>query len=231
MYRPTTARKAPAPARLTGPVLALLATACLAVLGGCSRQIVVDGSFSEGVARTGNFSNVLVVGVSPDPNVRCAFEQALAADLRRGAVKATMSCLVMNTKEPLTRESVERAVASISADAVLATSLVASTAKAKSGGSADSRGGGYYKPIGYGYDAGYWGYYGVPTVYAEFQVAPPVFSIEGKAELSTRLFETRDATLIYTLMTRAKNLDSREMAIAEIAPAIAGQLRKEALIR
>lgn len=222
------ARLAASPTTLLQPVLVLVAAA---LLGGCSRQVVVDGSFSEGVPRTGDFSNVLVVGVSPDPNVRCAFEQALASDLRSGAVKATMSCMVMNTKEPLTRESVEHAVASIGADAVLATSLVGSSAKAESGGSADSRGGGYYKPIGYGYDAGYWGYYGVPTVYGEFEVAPPVFSISGAVELSTRLFETRDATLIYTLVVKAKNLDSRENAIAEIAPAIANKFVQEGLIR
>ncbi len=223
---------APSQTALSGPVLALLAAACLSgVLSGCSRQVVVDGAFSEGVARTGSFTNILVVGVSPDVNGRCAFEQALAADLRSTSVKATMSCSVMSTKEPLTRESVERAVASLGADAVLATTLVASTAKAKEGGSADARGGGYYKATGYGYDYGYWGAYGMPVVYGEFETAPSVFSISGTAELSSRLFETRDATVVYSLEMKAKNFDSREMAIARIAPAIADRLLKDGVIR
>ena len=220
------------PTALFGPVFALLAAASLsAFLSGCSRQVVVDGAFGEGIPRTDSFANILVVGVSPDVNGRCAFEQALAADLRSPTVKATMSCSVMDTKEPLTRESVERAVATLGADAVLATNLVTSTAKAKEGGSADARGGGYYKATGYGYDYGYWGAYGVPVVYGEFQTAPSVFSISGTAELSSRLFETRDATIVYSLETKAKNFDSREMAIAEITPAIADRLRTAGLIR
>ena len=138
-----TTRLASSPLALFRPVPALLAAACLTgFLNGCSRQVVVDGEYSEGVPRGGGFANILVVGVSPDVNGRCAFEQALAADLRRHSIKATMSCSVMSTKEPLTRESVERAVATLGADAVLATSLIASTAKAKEGGSADARGGG-----------------------------------------------------------------------------------------
>lgn len=230
----TTAPITPSLTARFGPVLALLAAGCLSgflsgFLSGCSRQVVVDGAFSEGVARAGSFANILVVGVSPEVNGRCAFEQALAADLRSHSVKATMSCSVMSTKEPLTRESVERAVATLGADAVLATTLVASSAKAKEGGSADARGGGYYKATGIGYD--YWGPYGVPVVYAEFETAPSVFSISGTAELSTRLFETRDATVVYTLTTKAKNLASREMAIAQITPAISDRLLKDGLVR
>ena len=112
---------------------------------------------------------------------------------------------------------------------LLATSLIASTAKAKEGGSADARGGGYYKATGYDY--GYWGAYGVPVVYGEFETAPSVFSISGTAELSSRLFETRDATIVYRLETRAKSFDSREMAIARITPAIADRLLKDGLVR
>jgi len=228
---PATACNASLPTGLIGPLLALLAAGCLsAVVSGFSRQIVVDGAFPEGVARSGGFTNILVVGVSPEVNGRCAFEQALAADLRSRTVKATMSCSVMSTKEPITRENVELAVAKLGADAVLATTLVASTAKAKEGGSADARGGGYYKATGFGYDYGYWGAYGVPVVYGEFETAPSVFSITGTAELYSRLFETRDATIVYTLVTKAKSLDSREMAIARIAPAIADRLLKDGLV-
>lgn len=221
-------RIAPSPGASPGWVIALLAAG---LLSGCSRPVVVDGSFNKGVPRTGGFTNILVVGVSPDINGRCAFEQALAAVLRSATVQTTMSCSVMNTREPLTREGVERAVATLGADAVLATTLIASTQKAKEGGSADARGGGYYKATDFGYDYGFYGAYGVPVVYGEFQVAPSVFSITGTARLSTRLFRADDATIVYTVVTKAKNLSSREMAIAQIAPAIADRLVREGLIR
>jgi len=225
--RTAAARIAPSPGASPGWIIALLAAG---LLSGCSRSVVVDGSFNKGAARAAGYTNILVVGVSPDVNGRCAFEQALAGVLRSATVKTTMSCSVMDTKEPLTRESVERAVASLGADAVLATTLVGSTQKGKEGGSADARGGGYYKATDFGYDYGFYGAYGVPMVYGEFQVAPSVFSITGTARLSTRLFRADDATIVYTLVTKARNLSSREMAIAEIAPAIATRLSSDGLI-
>ncbi len=224
---------APSPRRTPlAPALALLAAV---ILAGCARQMAlgvdVDGTYTPGIARSGGFANILVVGVSPDVNQRCAFEQAMASNLRSDTVKATMSCSVMSTKEPITREGIEKAVATLGADAVLATSLVDSSARVKEGGSADARGGGYYKATGFGYDYGYYGAYGVPVVYGEFETAPSVFSISGTARLSSRLFETRGATLVYTVETKAKNLPSREMALAEITPAIAERLQKDGLVR
>ncbi|MBL8202208.1 MAG: hypothetical protein JNK40_14665 [Chromatiales bacterium] len=210
------------------PLLALVTAGWAA---GCTGPVAVEGSFSPGVTRSGSFANILVVGVTPDVNQRCAFEYSMASSLRSDTVKATTSCAVMSTKEPLTREGIERVVASLGADAVLATNLIASGVGVKEGGSADARGGGYYKATGFGYETGYWGAYGVPVVYGEFQTAPSVFSISGTVEIQTRLFETRNATLVYSLDTKAKNLESREMALAEITPAIAERLQGDGLIR
>ncbi len=232
MHRKATIRVAPP--TLLRPVLALL---LIASLVGCTRQVAVKGDWTEGVARKGGFTNILVVGVSPDINARCAFEQSMTANLRSNTVKATTSCAAMGTKTPLTRENVELAVAKIGADAVLATSLIDSSVKAKEGGSADARGGGYYKATGVGYATPYYGgyggfgAYGVPVVYAEFETAPSVFSISGTAHIATNVFETSGAELIYSLDTKAKNLQSREMALAEITPAIVERLRKDGLLR
>ncbi len=232
MHRKATIRVAPP--TLLRPVLALL---LIASLVGCTRQVAVKGDWTEGVARKGGFTNILVVGVSPDINARCAFEQSMTANLRSNTVKATTSCAAMGTKTPLTRENVELAVAKIGADAVLATSLIDSSVKAKEGGSADARGGGYYKATGVGYATPYYGgyggfgAYGVPVVYAEFETAPSVFSISGTAHIATNVFETSGAELIYSLDTKAKNLQSREMALAEITPAIVERLLRDGLVR
>lgn len=164
-------------------------------------------------------------------NQRCAFEQSLTANLRSDLVSATMSCAVLGSKEPLSRQAVERAAASIGADAVLAARLVDASASVKEVGSADARGGAYYKTTDVGYATGYYGAYGVPVVYAEFLTAPSVFSVTGTAEISTDVFDARDASLVYTLAIKAKNLESRGSALAEITPAIAEQLRSAGVIR
>ena len=209
---------------------ALLAVATLA---GCAGQSVIsDGLWREGVERNQAFTRVLVVGVSPNINQRCAFEQDLADSLRSATVAARASCNELGAaKEPLTREGIEAAVASFGADAVLATRLVDASMGLNEGGTRESRGDAYYKPIGYGYDMGYWGAYGVPVVYGQFQTAPSVITLQGTAQITTTLFETRSATPVYTIETRATNLESREQALAEIVPTISQRLRQDGLIR
>jgi hypothetical protein len=213
--------------RIVSSGLVLLAAVCLTA---CS-AIKVKAAWSESVTGDPAFSNLLVVGVSPDRNVRCAFEQALADNLRSATIKATASCGVMAVDEKLSREAVEAVVKSMGADAVIATRLVAVKAGKKEGGSRDERGGGYYKPVAYGFDYGYFGAYGIPVVYGEFETFPSVFSISGTVELATNVYETNSGEKIYGMDTEAKNLESRGMALALITPRIAERLRDDGLIR
>jgi hypothetical protein len=131
----------------------------------------------------------------------------------------------------LSRETVSEVVKSLSVDAVIATSLVAVKAGAKEGGSREERGGGYYKPVAYGYDYGYYGAYGVPVVYGEFETFESVLSVSGVVELATNVYETRGAEKVYGMDTRAKNLESRGMALALITPPIAARLRTDGVVR
>ena len=183
-------------------------------LAACS-AIKVDAAWSESVVGDPHFSNLLVVGVSPDRNVRCAFEQALADNLRSATVKATASCNVMAADAKLSREAVEAVVKSTGVDAVIATSLVAVKGGAKEGGTRDERGGGYYKPVAYG----------------EFETFPSVLSVSGAIDLATNVYETNGGEKIYGMTTRAKNLESRGMALALITPRIAERLRDDGLVR
>jgi len=115
----------------------------------------VKGEWSDNVSHNQSFSRVLVVGVSPDYNQRCAFEYSMAAKLRSANTVAIVSCDLMPPKTPLTRESVEAAVAAQNADAVLATSLVSHAWTEQQGGTVDTRGTAQYKAA----DA-YYGVYG-----------------------------------------------------------------------
>ena len=205
----------------------------VAVMAGCAGQPVTsNGSWREGVPRDQTYSRLLVIGVSPDINQRCAFEQDLADSLRSATVAARSSCNVMGAqKEPLTREGVEAAVASFGADAVLATRLVDSSMGLKEGGTRETQGDAYYKPIGFGYDVGYWGAYGVPVVWGQFQTAPSAITLQGTAHITTTLFETRGATPVYIIDTKATNLQSREQGLTEVVPTISRRLRQDGLVR
>ena len=200
------------------------------LLSGCAaQQAQVDGAWQDGVSREQSFTRVLIVGVSPHVNQRCKFEAFMASQLRSQSVTAIRSCDAVTKKDPLTLESIEQAVASVQADAVLATRLVSSEFEAREGGSRDTRGSAMYKATDAGFGTGYYGVYGVPVVYGEFATAAAITTVQDDVRVSSSLFATRDKTLIYTLDTKARNLESTDVALSDIAAAIADQLRRAGL--
>jgi hypothetical protein len=194
-------------------------------LAGCAQPLRVTGDWNEGATRPQSFKKLLIVGVSPDYKQRCNFEAVLATTLRSETVEAIASCSAMKADEPLSRENVERVVASLGADGVLATRLVAATTSAKEGGTRDTRGSSMYKATDMGY-----GYYGMPVVHGEFVASPPMFSLETEFEVTTQLFETRGGTLVYRLTTTGKTRDSARIVIDDISAAISVRLRQAGLI-
>ena len=185
----------------------------------------VTGTWSDDVSHDQSFSRVLVVGISPDLNQRCHFERSLASMLKSANTVAIVSCNVIPADSELTRESIEAAVAANNVDAVLATSLISKEWDAKEGADRDSQGAAFYKATDY-----YYGVYGT-VVGANFRTAAPITTIEGAAHVTTKLYETRGATVVYTLDTKVKKIESRAEGVAAISEPIVKKLRKEGLIR
>jgi len=214
--------------RIARPAL-LLGVAMLAGCGG--PQVRATGDWQEGAARGQAFSRVLVVGISPDVKQRCPFERFLAARIESSATVAMASCDVVKQKDPLTRESIDEAIAWQKIDAVVATSLVSKEWGTKKGGDMDTRGGGSYKATDAGYATGYYGAYGVPVIYGEFTTQASVLTMKGEVRVTTKVFETRNATVVYTLETVAKDIESRATGLNTVTTPIADRLRKEGLVR
>ena len=185
----------------------------------------VKGGWSEGASRDQSFSRVLVVGLSPDLNQRCAFERSMAGQIRTGGTTAIISCDAIPKGTDLSRESIEAAVAERNADAVFVTSLVSQSSEVEEGGTEDTRGMAMYKAS----DA-YFGPYG-SVVAGMYHTAQPLTAIQGDAHILSKLYETRAATAVYTVDTKVKRIESRGQVLAEITPPIAKKLRKEGLIR
>ena len=196
-------------------------------LCGCS-GVSVKGTWQDGAPRNQTYARLLVIGVSPDRDLRCAFESTFASQLRSASTTVISSCAQMSAKEPLTRENVERAAASVHADAVLATRLVSMDFGHGQGNSSDTRGDSVYKATDFGYGA-----YGMPVTYVDFETAPPLTSLTSSLHVVTRLYETRGALLIYTIdiVTKSQEIDSTEATLMAITAPTAGRLRKAGLIR
>ena len=198
----------------------------IAGLASCSQQsLKVTGAWNEGANRPQTFNKLLVVGVSPDYKQRCNFEWVLATKLRSAAAEAITSCSLMKADEPLSRESIDRVIQTLGADGVLATRLVAAASSVKEGGSRDTRGSALYKAS----DSGY-GYYGMPVVYGEFASSPSIFELESTFEVATQLYETRGASLVYSMKTTGKSRDANNLVREDITSAIAERVRQAGLI-
>ena len=198
-------------------------------LSGCANQVKVTSAWEDNAPRNQSFTRVLVVGISPDVKQRCEFEHTLAAQIKSASTTAIPSCDVVTQKDPLTRENIDQAIVAQQADGVVATILVSKTWDAQDGGTRDTRGGGYYKPTDTGYASGY-GAYGVPVVYGEFRTESSIMTLKGRVEVTTKVYETRGATLIYTVDTTASDLESTAVGRATIATSIADRLYRDGLI-
>jgi len=196
-------------------------------LCGCA-GVSVKSAWQEDVPRNQTFSRLLIVGVTPDFNLRCEFEYAFASQLASPSTKALPSCDSMKANEPLTRENIERVIAAVHADAVLATRLVAASTGVREGGSLDTMGTSLYKPTDFGYGA-----YGMPVTYVEFETAPPLTTLTSSIHVFTKLYETQGAKLVYTLDTQTKHqeIDSTQATLITITAPIANRLRRDGLIR
>jgi hypothetical protein len=196
-------------------------------LCGCS-GVSVKGTWQDGAPRDQTYAKLLVIGVSPDRDLRCAFESTFASQLTSASTAVITSCSQMNVKEALTRENVERVVASVHVDAVLATRLVSMDMGHGQGTSNDTRGDSVYKATDFAYGA-----YGMPVTYVEFQTAPPLTSLTSSLHVLTKLYETRGAKLIYTIdtVTKSQEIDSTEATLITITAPTADRLRRAGLIR
>ena len=207
--------------------LAMLAAAC-------TRPTTVESAWSAGVPQHQAFSKVLVVGVTPSYTTRCRFERMMRDSLSNANATAITSCSKMDSKDPLTRDAIVALVTDLGADAVLATRLVDAKANLVEGGTDEARGRAFYKPTGYGYGYGYdpyYGPYGVPVVYGEFVAEDASFTLQRTVVISSNLYETRDATLVYTLDTTTRDRKSQSEVIDAVTLAIAERLRRDGLVR
>jgi hypothetical protein len=210
------------------PVLqTLLLVGAAAVAASVSASASVKGEWVDKAAKGKTFSRILVVGISPNIDQRCPFERNLAQRIKSqaGSTVAMASCDVVEQKNPLTRESIEAAVAAQNADAVIATSLISKDWDVKEGNTYETRGTGQYKAT----DA-YYGLYGT-VVAADFQTTPPVTMLNGGAHIVSKFYETQGKNVIYTLETSVKNVSSQEAGLIEITSPIGKRLLKDGLIR
>ncbi len=199
--------------------------------GYAAEKVKVTGAWQDGVPHDLTFARVLVVGITPDVDQRCRWERFLAAKLNGTTTKAVASCDAVTKVDPLTLESIQEAVEWLKVDAVVTTSLVDREWKADEGGGRDTRGTANYKATDAGMAYGYYGMYGVPVIYGDFVATPPVTTLKGTAQVTTKVYATQGPKVVYIMDTKAQSSDFRERSMSSVTTPMADRLRRDGLIR
>ena len=203
--------------------------ACLAA--GCASGGSSSTGWASGAPRGNTYSRVLVVGVSASEDNRCMFENFLADQLTSPSTQVIQSCDQASPVTPPTRESVAGMVTATGADAVLATRLVGAQAAVENDGSRDDRGGYYFKAEGTADAVGPWGFYDLPVVYGQYENQPALSLLEGQVTVSSKFYSTGTQSLVCTITTTVKDVDTSDNGIAAVAAAIADRLRDDHLVK
>jgi hypothetical protein len=206
------------------PTCVVLASA---VLAGCGARTSVSGEW-EG-PRTASLprQHLLVVGVSPNSRIRRGFEQEVVRLVATGATRATPSIQAGSPTAPLDALAVGEMVRATGADTVLVTRLVSRRVGQTE---APGRVGVKTQMPGNINDAP-----GLvqlfSTDYQEYE-EPAEITTRSVATVETSVFEASGTgSLFYRISTTVEFDEERDDVVAEVAGAIARQLKRAGLVR
>ena len=173
------------------------------------------------------FARILIVGISTDFNQRCAYEFSMASWFSGTSSQPVVSCNSMTPSDQLTRANIERVVLAQHVDAVLTSAIVTFQVSEQAGYKIP-----YYQVTGVGYATGPLGEYGVPVAFVQLASVKTLPTVTGDVHILTKLFDTRDATLVYTLDTQTKtnDLQSTGTGVDTITALISAPLLRDGVI-
>ena len=187
---------------------------------GCAPATKLTNAWVDPSYQGPPFHNILVLGVARNIGERRTFEDEFSARLRAIGVKASPGYTVLPDNGDVARFELERILKKIGADgAIVARVLDVDRRTAYSPG--------YVTVIpSVGYARGFYGFYGSAVAVA----APPTAYQYDVVVVETSLWQTRDATLVWSATTQTTDPGELKKEIAGYADIIIGALRERGLI-
>jgi hypothetical protein len=190
------------------------------LVSGCAPATKLTNAWVDPSYQGPPFRNVLVLGVARNIGERRTFEDEFSAKLRAVGVKASPGYTVLPDNGDVSRAELEGILKKIGADgAIVARVLDIDRRTAYSPG--------YVTVIpSVGYSRGFYGFYGSAVALA----APPTAYQYDVVVVETSLWQTRDATLVWSATTQTTDPGELKKEIAGYADIIIGALRERGLI-
>jgi hypothetical protein len=186
---------------------------CLLALAGCSSTRLVS-SWGASDVGTISFRKVLVICITRSPATRRSAEDALAGQFKRA--QATPSYSILSEQDVMDEAKVRAAIADAGFDGTVTMRLVAATKEYTHVPGAHPS---HYNRFGSYYHRGWSGAYN-----------PGYTRVDDIVKIETNVYSTRDDKLVWAGTSETFNPTSVETVVAEIARAVAKDLRKRKLI-
>jgi hypothetical protein len=189
-------------------------------VAGCAPATQLTNAWVDPSYKGPPFANVLVLGVSRNEGERRTFEDEFAAKLRATGMQAAAGYTVLPENGGVPREVLEGVLKKIGADgAIVARVLDVDRRTAYSPG--------YVTVIpSVGYARGFYGFYGSAMAVS----TPPSAYQYDVVVVETSLWQTRDASLVWSATTQTTDPGELKKEIAGYADIIIGALRERSLI-
>ncbi len=141
---------------------------------------------------------------------RCPFERVLASKLKSESTRRLRQLRRRGAEEPAhARKHRSRRRGEEGRRSARNQSSSPSNGRSRTAGPTTTRGGAYYKATD-----SYFGPYGAPVVYADFSTTPSIMTVQGEAHVTSKLYETQGATVVYTVDTKVQKVTSSDAGIA-----------------
>jgi hypothetical protein len=197
-------------------VIPLAATMALVVLG-CGRTTELTDVWADSLWDGEPIDNVLVIGVSPDPDIRTAFENYFVEQFKKEKVQAFSAAAALGVGR-IDSTAIARYVKDQQIDAILVTRLLGSDVDRTY-----VQGTGYMGPTYYG---GFYGYYN----YGYTEMSTPGYLAESTViRLETNIY-LKDSRLLWSAISDTFNPGSEKEIIKGLAQAVLDDLYKRRML-
>ncbi len=197
-------------------VIPLAATMVLVVLG-CGRSTQLTDVWADPVWDGEPIDNVLVIGVSPDPDIRKSFENYFVEQFKKEKVQAFSAAAELGVGR-IDSTAIARYVKDHEIDAILVTRLLGSDVDRTY-----VQGTGYMGPMYYG---GFYGYYN----YGYSVMSTPGYLAESTViRLETNIYQ-KDSRLLWSGISDSFNPGSEEEVIKGLTEAVLDDLYKRRML-
>jgi len=213
--------------------VSILAPLFVVMMTGCATVSMVD-SWKDPKLPPKSYRDFLVVGISQKWQMRQVFEEVFTAELRKRGISATPSYTITGVEEKPSRESLERAVRSTSADAVITARIVATKQETVKSSGYVMTDRGYTNPIFSRDDVmpvDLFGFYGASTVsYATFDSKPVDVTTSTTTTIETNLFDVATKKLVWSNTANAVEPAGFITASEDFAKVVIKAMSKEGFI-